>query len=348
LKIKSIIFFLFYFTFVFSQNETPNYSTIDSLARTVEYKGDLYQLTTELTQNCNTKLEKARAIFIWVTHSIKYDYKLINKNKKTKPFRCRNNQNCDAKYVKWKNKYINKTLKSKKAICHGYATLFKQMCDYVGIQSSIISGYTKKSHSQIGRMGSLNHAWNAIHINGEYYFLDPTWAAGYCSIDKKEKLLKYVKKYEDYYWLTPSDKFSRNHYPEDEFWARYSGNKEDFRKTPYIKTSYLPHLEIITPKSGIINIKAGDTLHFNVKYNQPIEHLQINTNIYRNPIPWTDDETSRTWNERALKKQKYINFKYQNEIYSFDYIVKKDYLRYIDILFDYKRVIRFRCTNQGK
>ena len=142
----------------FPQAEVTDYSKIDSIARTIEYKGDLPVLVENLTKDCNTKLEKARAIFVWVTHNIQYDYKFINKNKKIKPFRCRNKKNCDEKYVEWKNRQIEKTLRTKKAICFGYATLFKQMCDYTGIQSSVVSGYIKTQPSQVGRMGDLDHA----------------------------------------------------------------------------------------------------------------------------------------------------------------------------------------------
>ena len=121
---------------------------------------------------------------------------------------------------------------------------------------------------------------------------------------------------------------------------------EKYKNTPYIKTSFLPNLEIITPQSGMIDIKAGDTIHFEIKYPELIEHLQINTNVHRNPAPWEYKKEEKVWNERALKKQKYVNFKYENGIYTFDYVVKEDNTRFIDILFDYQHIIRFRCTER--
>jgi transglutaminase/protease-like cytokinesis protein 3 len=44
------------------------------------------------------------------------------------------------------------------------------------IKFSIIEGYIKNSPNQIGNMGILDHAWNSIKIDNEYYNIDLTWA----------------------------------------------------------------------------------------------------------------------------------------------------------------------------
>ena len=339
-----LLFLVVNYTLSLAQPPDTDYSAIDSRARSTEYNGDLQQLVSELTAGYKNQFEEARAIFVWVSHNISYDYVAYNKNKR-KSFRCKGN-NCSEKYIKWQNKIIDRTLRKKKAICFGYATLFKKMCDYAGIQSSVISGYTKNQPSQVGRMGSLDHAWNAVHIDGSYYYFDVTWASGYCTEDKSGKLTSFTRKFQEYYWLTPIDKLSRNHYPAEEFWAKLSGLESDYKNAAYIKSSHHPLIEIISPDTGVINAKAGDTIHFKVKYSQAIEHLQINTNLSKSPSMWKYDKDTKVLNERNFKKQDYTDFKYQDGIYTFDYIVEKENIRYIEVLFDYELLMKFNCRQE--
>jgi len=57
---------------------------VDSFSRTIRYKHDLNRLTKELTDPYAEQLLKARAIFIWITDNIEYDYKFINNGRKVK------------------------------------------------------------------------------------------------------------------------------------------------------------------------------------------------------------------------------------------------------------------------
>ncbi|SKA43410.1 hypothetical protein SAMN04488128_106178 [Chitinophaga eiseniae] len=46
-----------------------DFTTTDSLARTISYYGDLRQLTHEPTDGHRDQLSKTRALFVWVTHN---------------------------------------------------------------------------------------------------------------------------------------------------------------------------------------------------------------------------------------------------------------------------------------
>ena len=82
----------------FSQTATivRDYIIIDSIAKTVHYKNDLKLLTSNLTNKYTSEFEKARAIFIWITDNIAYDYKFVNKHKKVKQPKCKAGQDCSA------------------------------------------------------------------------------------------------------------------------------------------------------------------------------------------------------------------------------------------------------------
>jgi len=328
--------------FAYSQDEIDVDEISSNDYENIEYDGDLSKLVISLTKNSNTDLEKAEVIFKWITNTISYDYKLFNKNKRVKKFRCKNKAECQQKMIDWKNKEIKKILRKKKAICWGYSELYKRMCAIAGVNCIIINGYIKTDAAHVGRMGILDHAWNAIVIDNEYHYLDATWASGYCTKKENGKLDGFVKKYNDYYWLTPIDKLSRNHFPKDTLLLVNSKyNKKLFKQNPYIEGTKLPLIEIISPDSGVLNQKINDTIKFSFKYSKSIKNLQINTNLKRNPKIWRVTKGVRTIDDKALSKQEYITPIKQNGVYSFEYVVQSNSLRYIEILFEHRLVLKY-------
>jgi hypothetical protein len=326
-----------------------DFASVDSFARTIKYHKDIYRLTKELTNPYAEDLLKTRSIFIWITDNISYDYRLYNSERGIKQPICRTGRNCDEVYLNWEKKYLNKILQKKKGICDGYARLFKKMCDIAGIKSEIIIGYTKTKPYQIGITGPVNHAWNAVWIDSAYHLLDATWAAGYCVEDENtEKLTSFKKAYNDYYWLTPFADFSRNHFPKEGKWVLEPNyTKERFAANPYYSSAVLTKIQLKFPTSGIIQAKKGDTLRFQFDYADDFNVLQVNSNIYHNPSIWKEEKQSKrrkilTVDTLALKKQQYIPFKQTGSHYEFDYIVSDNSLYYLDILFDFRKVLRFK------
>lgn len=354
MRISITILFFFLFATAFPQeNDTIDYvwpkspyHAIDSLAKTVEYKGDIRLLSYELTKNYTTQLDKARAIFIWVTENIEYDYKVLNKKKrKDNVFKCKKKTDCDARYIKWEEDYLKNVISRQKAVCEGYSRLFKKLCDHAGIQGGVVSGYIKNRPEDIGKMGELDHTWNVMLIGGKYYYLDATWAAGGCYRNEKGKYKRFVKDFKEYYWLTPIEKLSRDHFPSDSVWIRhtsYKKAKKTYKETAYIKVYEMPYLDILSPDSGIVNVCKGDTIHFQLKYSTLVDKIQINTNLFSNPDPY-ESNTQEEY-EELLKLQQYIPYKAHDSLYTFNYVADNTKLRYIDVLIDYDRILRIKVN----
>jgi len=334
------IFFIFLFSISFGQN---NFQKIDSIAISTKYNGNLNSLVNNLTQNLNNDFDKTRAIYSWITENISYDYKLFNKGKRTIKFKCKTKTDCTIKKQEFENNLIEGVLRKKKGVCSGYSTLFKRMCDIAKIQCLSIDGYVKTKSSHVGNAGILDHAWNAVIIDNETYFLDLTWASGYCENDKKGKLTNFVKKRNDFYWFTPTEKFTIDHFPKNpDKVLNFDISKEDYKNQPFIENSIIPFIKIETPKEGILKPKIGDFIVFRFKYSKNIEKLQINTNLKRNPKFYsTNKKGERIFNQKAFDKQEYINYKKQNDIYEFSYFVEKEGLKYIEILFDYDVKLKY-------
>lgn len=57
------------------------------------------------------------------------------------------------------------------AVCDGYSSAFKLLCDKFGIDCAFIVGTSDQGN------GSENHAWNAVKLEEEWYAMDVTWNA---------------------------------------------------------------------------------------------------------------------------------------------------------------------------
>lgn len=322
---------------------------VDSFARTIKYQKNIYRLTKELTNPYANDLLKARSIFIWITENISYDYQFYNSGKGIRLPTCKAGQNCNEVYLNWEKKYLNKILRKEKGICDGYARLFKKMCDIAGIRSEIIIGYTKTKPYQVGLTGPVNHAWNAVWIDSTYHLLDATWAAGYCMEDESSgKLLSFHRAYNDYYWFTPFHDFARNHYPKEGKWVPEPNyTKERFASNPYYASAIINKIQLKSPTTGIIQARKGDTLRFRFDYTDDFKVLQVNSNVFHNPPIWKEEKISKrrktiTIDTLALKKQQYIPYKQTGNRYEFDYIVSDYSLYYLEVLFDFRKVLRFK------
>lgn len=225
-KILQLII-LFFFTISFGQT---NFQKIDSLAIGTIYKGDLNLLVFDLTNNQKNDVDKTRAIYSWITGNISYDYKLFNKGKRKVTFKCNSKDDCAIKRKEFENKLVEKVLRKRKGVCSGYSTLFKRMCDIAKITCLNIDGYVKTKSSHVGNAGILDHAWNAVIIDDQTYFIDTTWASGYCESDENKKLKNFVKKKNDFYWFTPPEKFTIDHFPKNpEKVLNFDIRKDDYK-----------------------------------------------------------------------------------------------------------------------
>ncbi len=330
--------------------EAFDFRQVDSFAKTIKYEHDYLKLVNDLTTAYSLDVYRARSIFRWITDNIQFDYRFINSGKELMAPDCENEPDCIGITREWENNYLKKILRTRRATSDGYTKLFKKFCDLVFISCEVIPGYARTKPYQVGNSMPVNHVWNAVMIDTSWYYVDITWAAGYCTEDEESgKLLKYSKDFKNYYWLNSFDRFSRNHYPKKGFFVeRTNFSKEQFFNRPhYYSVEVLENITEILPRTGVIKANRNDTIHFAIEYRKPVSQIQVNSNIFRNPSLWVPVTVSKrktkmvkdTW---AEKKQVYIPFSRKGDLYQFDYVVTDNSLYYLELLFDYKQVIRYR------
>lgn len=178
---------------------------------------DYDAIAAALCIDLKTEHQKANAIYNWVTHNIAYDVNAM----------WQLNTGDDDK--------VTKALKTKKAICGGYAELYTTLCKSAGLSAITIEGYAKDFLFDNGdEIYIPRHAWNAVKIDGKWQLVDATWGAGAMHqqnswlrqlLNKllmqkklKAKNLKFSFHYDPQYFAQDPKTFRLKHIPIDPLW----------------------------------------------------------------------------------------------------------------------------------
>ena len=254
---KHIVFLLLLGCPFMSAAQKSSFSRVDRHAATLGYY-PLDMLADKLTTPFYTDSEKVRAIFYWITTHISYDVVGYHNDSRieTAELPYDDSEKVEAYF---RNKIADKVITTHMAICEGYATLFKLLCDRAKIPSVIIPGYAKITSDDIGKKWEENHAWNAVKLSGNWVLLDACWAAGTCD----DGVTKFTAKQNDFFYLTPPWLFIFNHYPTDSKWTLLSDpvSKEQYGNYPqWILSKKSLVKASFAPLNGVLTARVGDTL----------------------------------------------------------------------------------------
>jgi len=175
-----------------------------ALAATPEDEASLDSLAKYLAGPCKTERDKARAIFRWITDRIAYD--------------------ADAYLAGSTDAKVEPVLKNRKALCGGYALLFVELGQRMGLNVVNVTG-------KIRRTAQGRHGWVAVQIKDNWQLIDPTFGAGELGNDK------FAKRFRDYLFFTPPDKMLFTHLPDDPKWQLVKApvSSEEFWRRPEVR-----------------------------------------------------------------------------------------------------------------
>lgn len=175
-------------------SQRPDFALVDSVALHVPaaVDKDLPGLVRHLVAPARDDRERARAIYRWITANIEYDV---------------------DRYFSGSRAPAGDPFVTRRAVCFGYSELFERMARLAGLQVASVMGYSKGYEYRPGkRFSETNHSWNAVRIDGRWELLDATWGAG--PVDGR----RFVREFEEYWFLTPPEEFVFTHLPEDRRW----------------------------------------------------------------------------------------------------------------------------------
>lgn len=289
-------------------------------------------LTQKIIAHQTTERGKVTAIFRWITDNI--SYRVPNCFNRTWPNLKKANEDIDdtSTVLKPLNERVAElVLKRKSAVCDGYARLFKTLCDYAGIKSEVVSGYSKTGFQRAGEKFRSNHTWNAVCIDSAWYLLDATWASGYITWQGDD----FIRSYNDHYFLTPPQQFIYDHYPEDLKWTLLPSPPElrEYYSSPFKPQGFIRRRILsYKPEKGVIDAFVGDTIAI---------ELQTDDTVALSPDPYFDSViTSQPGSWAFVKPASPVNGK----TISYIYPVQLGDTKWLHIVYNDEVVMRYKLN----
>jgi hypothetical protein len=339
MKTCVFIIFLLFIQFAIAQKKAINYSSIDEYAMNINASSP-EELAQKLTAPYKTDLEKTRAIFSWVAHNISYDYKsgsLRTKNSKSFVTGPVNYDVDTSSFLKPLNQLVAEDVMKKRiAFCYGYSRLFKCLCDYAAVPCEVINGYARGDFNKIGNNFRTNHSWNAVKLDSSWYLADVTWASGYFTYSSNE----FIKHFDDQYFLTSSEQFALDHFPDDLEWSLLQQLPaiKEFQHSPYKGRCFTKYnITSYGPETGVIEAAVGDTIRLFVQTNlapgRNIGGGSINDTSVWSPLP-----------AAIYCKPATIN----KNIIDYSYVVQSPDAQWLQLVYNDDMILRYKLVIKGK
>ena len=235
-----------------------DYAKVDSKVKTYpSVFTSTGQLAQQIVKDFSHPDERARALFTWMAHNIKYDTSPTAAGKRDTYISYKTEAERRAKIAAVENELANRTLRFRKGVCNGYAMLYHKVAEKMGLESEVVHGTAKILPSDIGKVpGKINHAWNAVKINGQWKLLDVTWGAGGIAADK------ILNRFDDAYFFTHPDVFLLNPFPDNKNWLLTVKSESDFAALPLY---YTLNYELMSPLQGTIATGTSKRTIFRIK-----------------------------------------------------------------------------------
>lgn len=167
----------------------------DAVVTEITFSGTYSMTAEEIGQTQLLIVQRLRDCFAQIPlnedeyNTVKYLYEwLINNTEYDKT--AENNQNICSVFLQGKS------------VCQGYAKAMQYMLQQAGIQCLLVTGFTNGER----------HGLNLVRVNGNYYYLDPTWGdASYTSNGTDNIAQAYVPSINYDYFLVTTDEITRTH-----------------------------------------------------------------------------------------------------------------------------------------
>ena len=210
----------------------------------------------EKIKNLSDK-EIAYILFLWVCDNIIYD---------VESFFAGRNVDCEPEGV-----FIKGT-----TVCSGYARLYKNIGEFIGLGIQCVSCYCKGVGYQPGKnLTSTNHEYNIIKLDNNYYPIDCTWGSG--NIEGNS----FTKKLNEFYFLTNPEYLIKTHFPVNDRWqlTKKKYTKDEFLKWPKISFQFYSFgFNKYEPEEGVIELNSN-TKKF-IIWGNDISKNNASSNIY--------------------------------------------------------------------
>lgn len=259
------VLFIFLVFNVSAQTNNRDFTAVDAYVKSLGALENMSMGTINnvVSNKFTDKVDKARAIYYWIAHHIKYDIKAARTNNPAK-------------------NTPTEVLLSRQAVGIGFASLFQDMCSSADIRCLTVDGFIKNNTQQIGEKETdINHSWAVVQLGQSpdtWYYVDPALGNGFADAEMK----LFTPYYTDAYFFTDKETFNLQHYPDNEAWKLGPApkNKKDFFDMPVIKMAAMEFgLTKIYPNEGKIKAKLNKAVKFNFSLKNTTDIVKIELGI---------------------------------------------------------------------
>jgi len=257
------ILFTFLSLFLICCLQAQTFKTVDERVRSYPKNiGSAEQLAAQIAHDFSTDTERVRAIYTWLATNITYDLAKFYKGDTRINFSYADQEDLQRKLNAVNTHTINETMRTKKAVCEGYAQTFKKVSELLKIPCLFITGYSKTSIQDIGKSPKQeDHAWNAVRIDDTWRLIDATWGAGVTQNGQ------WKPRFDSFFFFTEPDDFILSHLP-GEAELSFTGRKvsvSNFFKKPLFSHAYFKNnLELVSPRQGEIRVRTDSKISFEI------------------------------------------------------------------------------------
>ncbi len=208
-----------------------SYRAVDKRAENVPFKDSesLPKLVAYLTKPYqNNEENKARVLMAWIVYHIDYDaYKADKSQRSVSSRRRRSNISSNGDIFE-----------TRLGTCSDIAHLYQRMAGLAGLDSVVVTGYAGTNVTMRNKEEN-RHAWNVVKINGNWEFVDATWAMRgdykvLGDVGTKGRYTREVEKrkanqaktaktrknrtIDDRWFMTKPSEMIKTHFPDDQSW----------------------------------------------------------------------------------------------------------------------------------
>lgn len=135
-------------------NSSSSVYTVE-VNRRANYNTQIKKIVKQLCPTNDSNLRKAQVLHDFVVKYLEYDYSALTNINNTKLIHANEAETCFL---------------TRKAVCGGYAALYKDLCNEAGIKCEFVTGKANMFDNS-----NLGHAWNAVYLEGKCYHVDVCW-----------------------------------------------------------------------------------------------------------------------------------------------------------------------------
>ncbi|XP_028294577.1 uncharacterized protein ky [Gouania willdenowi] len=227
---------------------------------------DMKTIVQSITRGTRNELERLRAIWVWLCNNIEYDV---------------------SGYLGHSERLSSteEVIAAGRGVCCSYSNLCSEMCREVGIECQEVPGYSKGIGYRQGQSlknVKSDHLWNAALLEGQWFLLDSCWGAGRVDMENES----FVKRFDDFYFLTDPEEFIYTHFPDEEKWQLLNTpiSIEEFQQRVFKTSAFFtmglrliqPHHCYIITDDGEANISLGfsrpTTFTYEITQHQGLLH----------------------------------------------------------------------------